>query len=194
MLCFAAEVTQADVEVYAEVSRAQRTRRTENITAEIDRLKKVSRRSVLAEYRATRWEFPQKRPSASEYVKQEAVNRDIKIRSLQQRLSILQDFTQPYYADATPTEIGQIGRLEYGVRIIQVIDRSNAIVQLPGEGEYWLRGVDTKKWRDGMRVDLSGLFYLPENTTYETHAGTNTVFVLEPVDLAKPADKFKAKK
>ncbi len=186
------EVTQADVDAYAEVSAGERAARADSLAEEIERLKKRSRRSVLEEYRATKWEHPKKRPSTSEYVKQERVNRDIRIQGLQQRLEKLLDERESYYSDKTPTDIGQIGRLEYGVRVIQVIDGKNAIVRLSDEGEYWLRGVLTTKWRDGVYVQLNGLFYVPENTTYETAAGTNTVYVLEPIDLSKHADKFKA--
>ena len=105
------------------------------------------------------------------------------------------------------------GSYGLGVRVFQVVDAKNALVEyvmftdgpkvrssktafgvpaytVESSKMFWLAGVETSGMVDGRRIELDGVFAVTGNRTYDAEEGTNTVFVLERVDLAEHKDKF----
>jgi hypothetical protein len=189
-LVLAGEVQEAAVLEYAEVSKKERQHRIESIDREIERLESRKRRDVLAEYKAAKWTFPHQKPSASQYVKREAEERAGAISRLELLISELRDKNRPYYAERYPEAVGQLGRLSGGVKVLQILGKSRCLIEFDGR-EYVLKNVATNEWRDGQYVPPAGVFYISGNETYDlTSGGTNTVFVVEPADMANWESRF----
>jgi hypothetical protein len=80
-------------------------------------------------------------------------------------------------------EVGDIGRLCNRFKVIQVIDDHNAIVETifgnAGKKVVWLN-VPTKGMVDDEIYSDDAYFEIVSTRTYETAAGSKTVFVLKP--------------
>lgn len=189
-LALAGEVTEDQIAAYADASAKERAARIESTAKEIERLKSVRRRDVLAEYRSIRWEFPDKKPTATEFVKEEDRKRAAKIADAEHRLAELKDRSRPYYARQIPKKPGDIGQLD-GVKVFQIVDKSAALIEYDNGHLYWLSGAKTADWRDGQHVSPKGVFWIAGNKTYETgDGGTSTVFLIEPLDMREHATRF----
>ena len=77
--------------------------------------------------------------------------------------------------------------------MFQVIDESTMLVQafFPGENNRMasekiivrIRNVNTKDATDGREFDLPQVFEIADTSTYKTATGSNTVFLLEPLNV-----------
>jgi len=101
------------------------------------------------------------------------------------------------------------------LRVFQVIDGNNCIVELRGVprqlssngfidssspnngcpvGEenisFWLSGVPTDELSDDVDLALGGVLFVRGNRTYETVAGSRTVLWLERIDVEPHREKF----
>ncbi|WP_254509899.1 SHD1 domain-containing protein [Anatilimnocola floriformis] len=116
--------------------------------------------------------------------------------------------------ELTKLEVGAVGRYKDG-KAVDVVDAKQVIVavarytaattiargnalgtaaprRLPDE-VVWVKGIDTAGMVTDGRVDLTTkVFRVTGTKTYDTEDGRNTVFVLEPFDLA-PAKELWAK-
>ncbi len=74
--------------------------------------------------------------------------------------------------------------------VVQNIRRSNSMGRAVGPSRevkrlVWFKGLDTTRLTTGQRLQLDGVFHVTGTRQYETLVGgTNTVCVVEPVDLA----------
>lgn len=205
---------EPDVDTYVARSHAEKANHIESMTREVASLKARKRRDVLAWYRATRWEFPEEAPTASQYVKTELAERKARIESLKSAIEKWSDPKLPYYSTTAPRKPGEIGMLS-DVRVIQILDKRNSLIGFisynndgwlalnehdrrkkpsrpPSENIalYWLQGINTSDFRDGQHISPTGIFIVDGNRTYETDTGTNTVLVIRPFDIAPFEERF----
>jgi hypothetical protein len=213
--------TEPDVAAYAETSQIARASRIESLRKQLAtyRNRREMRRRFATDYSATRWDFPDQKPSQSQYIAGKLRENDRYIKSLEESLARLENPLEPYYYDARPTTIGDIGMLARDVRVLQVIDGSNALIEAltytsgerrvsvplrnnraqsvvvggpPRESArvLWLSGVPTNSFEDGRPVVLQAHFTIVGNKTYETELGSNTVLEVAPFDITPHADLF----
>lgn len=86
--------------------------------------------------------------------------------------------------------VGDIGRIWNGVKIVQIVDKQNALVGFNSGGKdrvtAWLKGFDMSKHADDSTGEVDSLLEVSGTKTYETANGsTRTVFVLESCDTEK---------
>lgn len=130
-------------------------------------------------------------------------------------LKSLQDKRTPFYPEAdfdlSAPEVGRIGMCDLHLKIIQVVDDNNSIVdyeswrsvpsgvatddprtfgRVATNKTYWLTNVSTKQFASGEYTDQHGVFALMSPKTYQTAAGSHTLMVLEYVDLKPQEEKF----
>lgn len=75
-----------------------------------------------------------------------------------------------------------LGYIDY-VKIIQIVDSNNMIVELEGHRDKtaWIRELNTDKYQDDKRIAIFKIFVASGNKTYTTSLGNkNTVILLEP--------------
>ena len=138
----------------------------------------------------------------------------------------IKEVSSPQYASNPPLEpqkVGSIGSLfsvdmmnvrdTPVVRVVQVIDNSNAIVSLvystmeykmAGGGyapsgkfrekavEIWLTRVDTSGWVDdapAQNINKDALWEIAATKTYETNFGSKTVPLMQPFDISQYIDR-----
>jgi hypothetical protein len=102
------------------------------------------------------------------------------------KLDLLAGMQGQYVPDLEPMGVGGIGTWAYpSATVVQVLDESNMLVSVPNlEGLFWLQGFSTTGVVDGDEVAPVGCLLIKSTKQYETAiGGTNTVPVIEPVDL-----------
>jgi len=95
--------------------------------------------------------------------------------------------------DAFEVSAGDIGELRYpfyctaagsnSFPVFQVLDERNVLIKT-GKSIRWVSEISTAGLVDGGEVKLDGILYVAGTKTYKSAVGTNTVFVLTPVDMA----------
>ncbi|KKL54196.1 hypothetical protein LCGC14_2267800 [marine sediment metagenome] len=131
-------------------------------------------------------------------------------KNTQRQLDALQSGDTPFLADLPGRKpaVGDVGRLpsvsDRQFRVIQVIDGLNAIISLRWHNkqvriingspvvEYgrsqkvtaWIRGISTENFSDDTVYTDGRVFHVSGTRTYaSTDGGTNTVLVLQPLDV-----------
>lgn len=102
-----------------------------------------------------------------------------------------------------PAKIGDIGKVypgkEQRVNVFQVIDKDTMLVKvfpvnIKGGVIFMVKNYPNKGATDGAGFDLDHPFEVTDTTTYKTAlGGSNTVFVLEPLDTKKIEAHLKEK-
>jgi hypothetical protein len=143
------------------------------------------------------------------------VEKRASLKSATDYLKKLQDANTPFYAkadfDLTEPKTGRIGLCDLHLKVIQVVDDNNSIVDyewtysIPSgvatddprtfargsaSKSYWLANVSTKNFATGEYTDQEGVFALTGTKTYPTSAGPRTIMILEYVDLRGQEEKF----
>jgi hypothetical protein len=134
----------------------------------------------------------------------EQLTKAIQRRGEEQRTLAAGSFTRPVMLGG-PLRVGAIGVIEGDVEIFQVSGTDSALanIWLP-ESDHAFREAATPRmirtigsphklvllrhstdgWADGERKSFNGFWHVVETKTYGTAiGGSNTVFVLEPIDL-----------
>jgi hypothetical protein len=145
-------------------------------------------------------EFPSKE-SKLEHIK-EAEDRLKELKAIQQRLITNDEPVIASVAYDRMLQVGDMGRLaDNNVRVLQVIDKDNLLVErtyyiqgwttvngLPfkdvksRQQTIWLKGFSTEGITDRTGWTVPKSIEVTGTKTYDTAAGTNTVFVVEPFD------------
>jgi hypothetical protein len=119
--------------------------------------------------------------------KREAIERAIKHR---------EEYQSPTDKKLWPPslKVGQVGRLQHQLRVLQVIDDENMLVSFTWEDEsftFWIQGTSTKNLADDQRTKLPGVFKVEKTKRYESKAGQRTVMLLVPEKEKSPIASVK---
>lgn len=173
-----AEVTQADIDAYAERSRIERPKQI------------VAYKKQMIQVRRDRTKSRDEKKAA--------------VDGFEKRIAALKDETQPHYPPMLcnldqPAVIG-FGRLNTIVKVLRISDEGILCEAIGKNGtaigvRYLVVGYDADEAEqyDGNRLRLEGVFKLHGSHTYETPLlrSTKTVRRVEWVDIEQHADKFK---
>jgi SLA1 homology domain 1, SHD1 len=120
---------EPNVQRYAELSAKERTARLKVLHRELALYSGKKRRDFLVEYNSIRWEFPEKRPKANEYIAEQEAKNSEQIKQLEIKIADLENPLKPYFSDGRPKHISDVGMLKRDLRVFQVIDTNNALVE-----------------------------------------------------------------
>lgn len=140
--------------------------------------------------------------------------KDKNIENAEQQLIKLQDKIKHYNNGEKfyygvlnyPPKIGDFGQVEYGntrVHVYQVINENSMLIKTayPDKARYadnkprsitlflMVKGISTKGATDRTGFDLPQVFEITDTETYETIDGSNTVFIITPMNT-KEIEEF----
>jgi hypothetical protein len=104
------------------------------------------------------------------------------------RITLLESLKGRFLPPIEPLEVGSVGMLSEDLKVFQVIDKNNVIVQHGDAQMIWVAGVDTTRLTDGSPLEISQPVKVIGTKQYSTALGsTNTVFLAKLIDFPEPA-------
>ena len=166
----------------------ERLRRIETLKEEIEtinlRLRAYKRARIVPRSLGERGEFPFAFPSKEE--KQKAISRWTEELELSKKA--LQEFRNktvhvlPWFDENYAFSLGAIGKL-YDPRAFQVLSEDSLLARTEN-GVVRIEGLSTEGVVDGALLKANPAYEVTGTKTYETvNGGTNTVYVLRPIDI-----------